>query len=372
VVIIVRVESPNTPTGVELAFKNPERVLIGRDASSDVRLPDASVSQKHASLRRRGGGYAVVDENSSNGTYVNHIRLAAGASHLLSDGDIISVGRAALALRFAPDGAASAFSTQDLALAMVQGTLLAGGAETAPRLRVFEGPDKGRELVLEVDRSYVLGRDPRADLVLDDEDASRRHTRIARRGPRVWVTDLGSKNGTLLDGNPLVEGQPTLWAENSMLEIGKNQLSLDDPISSALRVLERVPDERLDVAQAGPPPVWQGATQSIDENVRPPQHTPAGQAAALDRSWSRPPPAVLPTPPPAPGDARALPTHTTSVSSSAPSAPIEPAPYRESESPAAQPPQGSRRWSSLDIIVVAVAAVTISASVLALAWFLTG
>jgi pSer/pThr/pTyr-binding forkhead associated (FHA) protein len=369
VVIIVRVESPNTPAGVELAFKNPERVLIGRDAASDVRLPDASVSQKHASLRRRGGGYALVDENSSNGTFVNHLRLAPGAAHLVNDGDIVSIGRAALALRFAPDGAASAFSTQDLALAMVQGTLLAGGAETSPRLRVFQGPDQGRELVLDVERSYVLGRDPRADLVLEDEDASRRHTRIARRGPRVWVTDLGSKNGTLLDGNALVEGQPVLWAENSVLELGRNQLSLDDPISSALRVLERVPDERLEHGQAAPAPVWQGATQSIDEAARP--QTPPGQGAGLDRSWSRPPPAVLPTPLPSLGDSRAL-THTTSVSSSAPSAPIEPAPYRESESPVAQPPRVARRWSSLDIIVIAVAAVTISASVLALAWFLTG
>ncbi len=366
-VIIVRVESPNAPAGVELAFKNPERVLIGRDAASDVRLPDASVSQKHASLRRRGGAYAVVDENSSNGTYVNHVRLTAGASQLLNDGDIITVGRAALALRFAPDGAASAFSTQDLALAMVQGSLLAGGAETVPRVRVFEGPDKGLELRLELDRSYVLGRDPRADLVLEDEDASRRHTRIARRGPRVWVTDLGSKNGTLIDGKPLLEGQPVLWAENSVLELGKNQLSLDDPISSALRVLERVPDERLDPKQPTPLPVWQGATQSIDESARP---QTAGKTA-LDRSWSRPPPAVLPTPLPGHGDARAL-SHTTSVSSSAPSAPIEPAPYRESESPVEQPAAAVRRWSTLDIIVIAVAAVTISASVLALAWFLTG
>jgi pSer/pThr/pTyr-binding forkhead associated (FHA) protein len=365
VVIIVRVESPNTPAGVELAFKNPERVLIGRDATSDVRLPDASVSQRHASLRRRGTGYAVFDENSSNGTFVNQTRLAAGASHAVSDGDIVTVGRAALALRFAPDGAASAFSTQDLALAMVQGTLLAGGAETAPRLRIFEGPDQGRELVLEVDRSYVLGRDPRADLVLEDEDASRRHTRIARRGPRVWVTDLGSKNGTLVDGIALVEGQPVLWAENSVLALGRNQLSLDDPISSALRVLERVPDERLEPAAA---PVWQGATQSIDAAGR--LHTPVGQVS-LDRSWSRPPPAVIPTSQSSLADARSL-THTTSVSSSAPSAPIEPAPYRESESPAEQPAPAPRRWSTLDIIVVAVAAVTISASVLALAWFLTG
>jgi hypothetical protein len=253
---------------------------------------------------------------------------------------------------------------------MVQGTLLAGGAETSPRLRVFEGPDKSRELVLEVERSYVLGRDPRADLVLEDEDASRRHTRIARRGPRVWVTDLGSKNGTLLDGQPLVEGQPVLWGENSVLEIGKNQLSLDDPISSALRVLERVPDERLDAGKSAPPPVWQGATQSIDDASLP--RTALGHASPLDRSWVRPPPAVLPTPQPSGGDSRGLPTHTTSVSSSAPSAPIEPAPYRESESPAAQPPQAARRWSSLDVVVIAVAAVTISASVLALAWFLTG
>ena len=48
--------------------------------------------------------------------------------------------------------------------------------------------------------SCVLGRDPGADFVLDDELASRRHAQIVGRAGAWVLEDLGSTNGTLLNG----------------------------------------------------------------------------------------------------------------------------------------------------------------------------
>lgn len=353
--LVVVVESTAAQAPIELTFEAGEHVSIGRDPTSRVQLPEPSVSLRHALLRPTPNGYLLVDENSTNGTFLNSVRLAPGGSKLLSSGDQIQIGRARLRVRYGASSALpkEAFSTQDLALAMVQGALLEAGAAVVPRVRVIQGPDRGLELGLREERSYVLGRDPDVDLLLTDEDASRRHTRIMRRGSRLWVIDLGSKNGTLLDGQRLRPNVAEPWIDMAVLQIGQNQLAIDDPVSSALRSLERVPDERLAPEEAG-------------------QVLGAGAPVATTR--------VL-----APGDGRARPltregfttvnepksvlSLSTSSSSSAPSAPIEVVQLRDSE-----PPQRTDKprkpWSALDALVVSVAVITIALSALALAWFL--
>ena len=66
-----------------------EEVLIGRDPACHVRLLDRQVSRRHASVRRVGTGYVVVDHDSKNGTWLNGVRVASSAR--LTDGDEVSI-----------------------------------------------------------------------------------------------------------------------------------------------------------------------------------------------------------------------------------------------------------------------------------------
>ena len=354
--LVVVVESPTAGAPFELTFEEDEHVSIGRDPQSRVQLPDASVSLRHALIRPSSSGVVLIDENSTNGTYLNAARLVPGAARLLTDGDRIQIGRAWLGVRFRTPSAApkTAFSTQDIALAMVQGSLIQEGTEVAPRLSVLRGPDRGRQLVLSEERSYVLGRDTEADLCLVDEDASRRHTRIVRRGSRLWVIDLGSKNGTRLDNRRLRPNVAEAWTDMAVLELGQNQLGIDDPVSSALRSLERVPDERLGAGWVSGGPRASGAVGV---------HTPAPTARMPTISDSRTNGAPVPEP-------KGVMSLSTSSSSSAPSAPIEVLPFRETEPPRKVEAKRKANWSTLDALVVTVAVVTIVLSALALAWFL--
>lgn len=63
--------------------------LIGRSREVDVMLPDERVSRRHAALKWSGTGFALVDLQSTNGTYVNGGK--AGSIRLL-DGDKIRIG----------------------------------------------------------------------------------------------------------------------------------------------------------------------------------------------------------------------------------------------------------------------------------------
>jgi pSer/pThr/pTyr-binding forkhead associated (FHA) protein len=355
-VVVIVVESPVATTPLELAFDPDEPIRIGRDPQNQVQLPDASVSLSHAHIRSSSSGHVLVDEHSTNGTFLNTTRLVPAVASPLTDGDRIQIGRARLVVKFRPAGGSKGgFSTQDIALAMVHGALISAGSRVAPRLSVVAGPDRGLELVLREERSYVLGRDPDVDLKLSDEDASRRHTRVIRRGSRLWVVDLGSRNGTRLDGRLSRPNVAELWTDNVLLELGRNQLAIDDPVSSALRDVERASDEKLGTE-------WGAFAKGADAfgpteklaaapDLRPPR---SGESRGGFATVAEP---------------KALLSLSTSSSSSAPSAPIEVLRFRESEPPKKVVPRGSR-WSALDALVIGVAVVTIALSALALAWFL--
>jgi diguanylate cyclase (GGDEF)-like protein len=74
----------------------------------------------------------------------------------------------------------------------------------SPSLVVLTGPDVGVRVKLE--RSIEIGRDPECELPLRDENVSWRHARVEDRGNGEWVAiDLGSTNGTVIDGQPCSE-----------------------------------------------------------------------------------------------------------------------------------------------------------------------
>ncbi len=66
-------------------------VTMGRDAGNGIPLTnDTTVSRKHASVRQEGTGYVVADEGSSNGVFVNGVRI--NGAHTLNPGDEVQVG----------------------------------------------------------------------------------------------------------------------------------------------------------------------------------------------------------------------------------------------------------------------------------------
>ena len=91
-------------------------------------------------------------------------------------------------------------------------------------LEVIEGPDAGKRVV--VDKPIVVGRDPRAEFVLQDREVSRRHAQLTPTGDYVTVEDLGSANGTFVNRNEL-RGPARLDAGDELL-VGVTVMQLRD------------------------------------------------------------------------------------------------------------------------------------------------
>jgi len=77
-----------------------------------------------------------------------------------------------------------------------------------PRLVVEHVPGLQDGSEYEIAFDLVLGRSDNADIKLEDKFASSQHCRIVRQGELAVLEDLGSTNGTLLNGEPLRGPQP--------------------------------------------------------------------------------------------------------------------------------------------------------------------
>src|SRR5438874_627109 len=64
----------------------------------------------------------------------------------------------------------------------------------------------------------VLGRDPSVDIVLNSPGVSRQHARVTLQGYQYFIEDLGSSNGTFLNGQPI--SGPTVLHPNDQIELG--------------------------------------------------------------------------------------------------------------------------------------------------------
>ncbi|XXF80965.1 FHA domain-containing protein [Myxococcaceae bacterium GXIMD 01537] len=97
-----------------------------------------------------------------------------------------------------------------------------------PALLLLTGPSAGRrhELVSEV----TIGRSPSCEVALQDDQASRRHARIVLRGGQPWLCDLGSFNGTWLNGER-VEGEAVL-RPGDRIQVGQTVALFEPPAAS--------------------------------------------------------------------------------------------------------------------------------------------
>jgi pSer/pThr/pTyr-binding forkhead associated (FHA) protein len=288
--LTVVVRSGDHPIPLKISLDAP-RIVIGRGEGCEIRLPDPSVSHRHASIRQRGSDYVVVDEGSTNGTFVGPVRLSPQAPRMVRSGELLRVGRIWLELTIEPVALTddAQLATREIALSLVSSALAAQGEAAAVKVQVIQGPDVGRELLLtELGRGYVIGRGQGLDFTLNDVDTSRRHLEIGRRGATLWVKDLGSKNGAELDGAPLKPNKETTWPRGKLVKLGNTELAFDDPVAEALAEIEAGSDEKMRDGDNIDPPT--GAPTSAahpgalpEGGAAPIARVPQGKPAAAER-----------------------------------------------------------------------------------------
>src|SRR5207302_1318325 len=113
-----------------------------------------------------------------------------------------------------------------LAPSSVAGVHASRGPQTG-RLVVVKSPDLDEGLDFQLDSAQLtIGRGGQNDIAIaSDEYASARHARFEPRQDGVWVQDLGSTNGTYLNGMRLE--QPRRLSRGDIVRVGETDLRFD-------------------------------------------------------------------------------------------------------------------------------------------------
>ncbi|MDX2560937.1 FHA domain-containing protein [Streptomyces sp. TX20-6-3] len=262
-------ERPVAPAAPELVLEidgdatwmSPSRVYrIGRDPTSDIVLADARASWHHAVLSASTGHWTLADENSTNGTFTDGLRVDGPRE--VGPGTVVRFGhpedgpRAVLSSGAAPapappeappsppapeptpaptpspaqtpDPAPDSAPDPDPAPAASPVESAPAPPDPVPPAPVsprnappprpssvshpaatgtFRQPTSVRPLPA---HSIRIGRAPDNDVVVPDLVVSRRHAELrAHPDGTYWIHDLGSHNGTYLNGAPVVDARVT-------------------------------------------------------------------------------------------------------------------------------------------------------------------
>jgi S1-C subfamily serine protease len=214
-----------TPVVVE------RHLVVGRLPECDIVVPDALVSGRHFEIAPAPGGAQLVDLRSSNGTFVNGVRIET--PQVLTGGEEIAIG------------------SQRITVERI--------VETKPadlRLVVRVGPDAGMFAAISIESPLVVGRAEDADLVLADPIVSAHHCRVSlvrppagpcphcgtqaiagdahctgcgRQRIAAEVEDLGSANGTLVDGTAVPEHGRADLLEGGEIQLGDSVIVFGSP-----------------------------------------------------------------------------------------------------------------------------------------------
>jgi pSer/pThr/pTyr-binding forkhead associated (FHA) protein len=241
----------NVPPPSENSKTAPRAWIIGRDAGCHLIVNQNAVSGQHCRLSETAQGYFLEDLGSSNGTYVNGYKIT-GAVHVVpsdrvtlgqsvtmpwpsvsktsADGQAIYIGRDAendIVLDYTTVSNRHARIVMRSGQAHIEDLGSTNGiAIGQPNAKVSQAPLKPNDVVyfgsLAVPASrllqrsgkqtgdarkltfrglpLVLGRDSSCDKILDVPMISGRHARLWREGSRIMIEDLGSTNGTFVNG----------------------------------------------------------------------------------------------------------------------------------------------------------------------------
>lgn len=103
-----------------------------------------------------------------------------------------------------------------------------------PFLILLAGDEAGK--MLRVQEEVTIGRSPKATMRLSGDGVSRLHARIYRNGDVTFIEDLGSTNGTLVNGTPLTS--PAVLSDGDKIQIGPTFLlkfSLQDDVEQSFQ-----------------------------------------------------------------------------------------------------------------------------------------
>jgi pSer/pThr/pTyr-binding forkhead associated (FHA) protein len=235
---------------------------VGRE-NADILILDKTVSRYHALVvyDEERHLFSVEDAGSSNGTRVNDAPLPARASHQLNDGDEISFGTTKFKLDtgdpITPGDKTRVMSSDSSQ--RIEITMPPDEGPATGRLTLQRG--KGPQEVMLSPGTVSIGRLPDNQICLNgDRYASGHHAQIVIEESIFRLIDVGSTNGSFLNGLRLTTNESIAMSDGDEIMIGStvfqfNKLDKGGKAQESKTLADYVSDDVHPAAAQEPPPI---------------------------------------------------------------------------------------------------------------------
>ena len=191
-----------------------------------------------------------------------------------------------------PEAAGPAYAEVD-----VHEKTFIGSNNTVPYIKVVNSEGDVKELFkLEGGDTWIAGRESSCDIVIRDQRVSRRQFEVRRQGSFFQIMDLGSVNGTLVNGNPVPATDPIMIKSGDAISVLDNHLyfELHDPDFKARMELvkSQAPNPLVAIHQEAVPmhaQYGQHVPMPMPMGEMPPAHLGYGYPAMGPGGYQQPP-----------------------------------------------------------------------------------
>jgi type VI secretion system protein ImpI len=204
--LVIRITDSSGGQERVLSFERSP-IRLGRNPKNEIVLNKPFVSQWHAQIDFLGNDVSLTDLGSTNGTSLNGQRLSGHSPvRLMIPNDYMQIGTLQISFGFAASPTYDSVPSVP-SLQYVQ-TSPSGSHRMALRLRIDDGSGDP-ERILSFESSPVrLGRNKLNEIVLNQPFVSQWHALFRFEGQEIVVMDLGSTNGTSVNGQRLQPQAP--------------------------------------------------------------------------------------------------------------------------------------------------------------------
>jgi pSer/pThr/pTyr-binding forkhead associated (FHA) protein len=196
---------------------------IGRKSDCQIVLEERNVSRNHAQIVLKEDQYYIEDLRSTKGTILNGEKVEEKDLHT---GDIIEIGDYKLHFNSGnPEDERTILDTDEETI-LEDGTELDEDRtlfyeEPEAKLVIIKSDTLEDEIIIETDE-IILGRDETVDVTIDDKRLSREHCKIFMEDNNHVISDLGSSNGTFVNGQKITTQH--VLENGDRIQVGSNIL----------------------------------------------------------------------------------------------------------------------------------------------------
>jgi pSer/pThr/pTyr-binding forkhead associated (FHA) protein len=197
-------------------------LTIGRSSQNDLMVNDLAASRFHCKFLPEDHELTVIDLDSTNGTFVNEKRLTG--NQVVKNRDQVRIGEIVFNIEIflsAPQKETQATEAEELSL---ESTYVVPAEADFPWLVVSSGVGKGTIISLTKPQMQIgrASRNKQWDIDLVDRAISRPHAELVQDSNQWVLKDLGSANGTALNGKRITD--PQVLKDGDVIGFGETML----------------------------------------------------------------------------------------------------------------------------------------------------